>query len=85
MLQSPSTTLVDPLLNVPCKLGFAKPKSQTTLKVREWGHDFPRWPHYQPTLRDALKACTCPRKLTLLASSLGAKFPQPQSRSPILI
>jgi hypothetical protein len=24
---------------------------------------------------DALKACACPRKLTLLASSLGAKFP----------
>ncbi len=59
-------------------LGFTKPKSQTTLKVCEQGHDFPRWPHYQPTLRDALKACACPRKLTLLASSLGAKFPQPQ-------
>jgi hypothetical protein len=66
-------------------LGFAKPKSQTTLKVCERGHDFLRWSHYQPTLWDALKACACPRKLTLLASFLGVKFPQPQVRSPILI
>ncbi len=29
--------------------------------------------HYQPTLWDALKACACPRKLTLLASSFGVK------------
>ncbi len=41
--------------------------------------------HYQPTLWDAFEACACPRKLTLLASSFGVKFPQPQSRSPILI
>ncbi len=27
--------------------------------------------HYQPTLWDALKACACPRKLTLFASSFG--------------
>ncbi len=66
-------------------LRFAKPKSQITLKVCERGHDFPRWSHYQPTIRDALKACACSRKLTLLASSLGVKFLQPRSRSPILI
>jgi hypothetical protein len=30
--------------------------------------------HYQPTLQDALKACACPYKLTLLASSFGVKF-----------
>jgi len=30
--------------------GYIKPKSQTTLKVCERGHDFPRWPHYRPTL-----------------------------------
>jgi len=30
--------------------------------------------HYQPTLWDALKACACPRKLTLLASSFGMKI-----------
>ncbi len=30
--------------------------------------------HYQPTLWDALKACACPHKLTLLASSFGAKI-----------
>jgi hypothetical protein len=41
--------------------------------------------HYQPTLWDALEACACPRKLTLITSSFSAKFPQPQSRSPILI
>jgi hypothetical protein len=29
--------------------------------------------HYQPTLWDALKACACPCKLTLLASSFGVK------------
>ncbi len=29
--------------------------------------------HYQPTLWDAFKACACPRKLTLLASSFGVK------------
>jgi len=29
--------------------------------------------HYQPTLWDALKACACPRKLTLLASFFGVK------------
>ncbi len=62
-----------------------KLKSQTTLKVCERGHDFLRWPHYRPSLWDALKACACPHKLTLLASSFGVKFPQPQSRSPILI
>jgi hypothetical protein len=66
-------------------LGFAKPKSQTTFKVCERGHDFPRWPHYQPTLWNAFKARACPCKLTLFASSFGAKYPQPQSRSPILI
>ncbi len=41
--------------------------------------------HYQPTLWDALKPFACPRKLTLLASSFGAKFPQPQSKNLILI
>jgi hypothetical protein len=30
--------------------------------------------HYQPTLWDALKACACPRKLTLLASFFGVKI-----------
>jgi hypothetical protein len=30
--------------------------------------------HYQPTLWDALKACACPCKLTLLASSFGPRF-----------
>jgi hypothetical protein len=29
--------------------------------------------HYEPTLWDALKACACPHKLILLASSFGAK------------
>ncbi len=42
--------------------------------------------HYQPTLWDPLKARACPHKLTLLASSFGAKvFLNPKSRSPILI
>jgi hypothetical protein len=63
-----------------------KPKSQATrlkyangVMTSRVGH------HYQPTLWDALKACACPRKLTLLASSFAAEFPQPQGRSPILI
>jgi hypothetical protein len=30
--------------------------------------------HYQPTLWDALWACACPPKLTLLASSFGTKI-----------
>jgi hypothetical protein len=30
--------------------------------------------HYQPTLWDALKACACPCKLTLLASSFGVNI-----------
>jgi hypothetical protein len=30
--------------------------------------------HYQLTLWDAFKACACPRKLTLLASSFGIKI-----------
>jgi hypothetical protein len=35
--------------------------------------------HYRPTLWDALWACARPRKLTLLASSFGAKIsPSPQ-------
>ncbi len=37
--------------------------------------------HYQPTLWDALWTCARPRKLTLLASSFGAKvFPSPNVR-----
>jgi len=30
--------------------------------------------HYQPTFWDALYACACPHKLTLLASSFRAKI-----------
>jgi hypothetical protein len=53
-----------------------KPKSQTKrlkyangVMTSHIGH------YYQPTLWDALKACACPCKLTLFASSFGAKFP----------
>ncbi len=63
-----------------------KPKSQATrLKYANGVMTSCVGRHYQLTLWDALKACACPRKLTLLASSLGVKFPQPQGRSPILI
>jgi hypothetical protein len=56
-----------------------KPKSQATrLKYANMVMTSRVGRHYQPTLWDALKACACPRKLTLLASSFGAKFPQPQ-------
>ncbi len=53
-----------------------KPKFETTwlkyanrVMTSRIGH------HYQPTLWDALTACACPHRLTLLASSFGAKFP----------
>jgi hypothetical protein len=63
-----------------------RPKSQATrLKYANEVMTSRVGRHYQPTLWDALKACACPCKLTLLASSLGVKFPQPQGRSPILI
>jgi hypothetical protein len=53
-----------------------KPKSQATQLKYVNGVMISRvGRHYQPTLWDALKACACPLKLTLLASSFGAKFP----------
>jgi hypothetical protein len=63
-----------------------KPKSQATrLKYTNGVMTSRVGRHYQPTLWDAFKACACLRKLTLLASFFGAKFPRPWSRSPILI
>jgi hypothetical protein len=54
---------------------YQKPKSQATrLKHANGVLTFRVNRHYQPTLWDALKACACPGKLTLLASSFGAKF-----------
>jgi hypothetical protein len=51
-----------------------KPKSRTTrLKYINGVMISCIGRHYQPTLWDALKACVYPRKLTLLASSFGAK------------
>jgi hypothetical protein len=51
-----------------------KPKSQTTRLKYANGVMISRvGRHYQPTLWDALKACACPRKLTLLASSFKVK------------
>jgi len=53
-----------------------KPKSQTTrLKYVNGVMTSRVGRHYQPTLWDALKACACPCKLTLLASSFwGQNF-----------
>jgi hypothetical protein len=51
-----------------------KPKSQTTrLKYANGVMTSHVGRHYQPTFWDALEACACPRKLTLLASSFGVK------------
>jgi len=51
-----------------------KPKPQTTrLKYANGVMTSRIGCHYQPTLWDAFKACACPHKLTLLASSFGAK------------
>ncbi len=51
------------------------PKSQTTrLKYTNGVMTSCVGRHYQPTLWDALKACACPRKLTLLTSSFGVKI-----------
>jgi len=51
------------------------PKSQTTrLKYTNGVMTSRVGRHYQPTLWDALKACACPHKLTLLASSFGVKI-----------
>jgi hypothetical protein len=64
-----------------------KPKSQVTrLKYTNGVMTSRIGRHYQPTLWDALKACACPCKLTLFASSFwGQDFTSPQSRSSILI
>jgi hypothetical protein len=52
-----------------------KPKSQATwLKYANEVMTSRVGRHYQPTLWDALKACACPRKLTLLASSFGIRI-----------
>jgi hypothetical protein len=52
-----------------------KPKSQTTrLKYVNGVMTSRIGRHYQPTLWDALKACACPHKLTLFASSFGSRF-----------
>jgi len=52
-----------------------KPKSQITrLKYVNGVMTSRVGRHYQPTLWDALKACACPRKLTLLASAFGVKI-----------
>jgi len=51
-----------------------KPKSWATRLKYENGVMTSRvGRHYQPTFWDALKACACPRKFTLLASSFGVK------------
>jgi predicted HD phosphohydrolase len=51
-----------------------KPKSQATrLKYANGVMTSRIGCHYQPTLWDALKACACPRKLSLLASSFEVK------------
>jgi len=51
-----------------------KPKSQTTrLKYVNKVMTSRVSRHYQPTLWDALKACACPHKFTLLTSFLGVK------------
>ncbi len=61
-----------------------KPKSQTTwLKYTNGVMTSRIGRHYQPTFWDALKACACPRKLTLFASSFGAKVSlNPKVRVP---
>jgi hypothetical protein len=52
-----------------------KPKSQTTqLKYANGVMTSCDGRHYQPTLWDALKACACPRKFTLLAFRFKAKI-----------
>ncbi len=51
-----------------------KPMSQTTqLKYANGVMTSHIGRHYQPTLWDAVKACACPCKLTLLTSSFGVK------------
>jgi len=51
-----------------------KPKSQITRLKNANGVMISRiGRHYQPTLWDALRACACPHKLTLLTSSFGVK------------
>ncbi len=53
---------------------LSKRKSQTTrLKYTNGVMTSRVGRHYQPTLWNALKACACPRKFTLLASSFTVK------------